>query len=461
MNKKEETLMSNTFLKDNHEIIYQQQFVFDDVAVYFSKEEWDSLQEEHKQLYRDVMMENYQALKLLGFLNVKPPVVSKLELGEEPYVRDDQRFMEMEVILCNRMEDGSTCRNTSEAHAISDSFSDCEMRNIRVTQCYKGTNHIGKNILSKKRRKPVRFIAKVLNSCQRQTHLSEPHLLYAHGQNTRYSSYIEKFVNESSNAENLSITNYNCLECGDPVYTVHESTQTAEKSYNCSECQKSFKSSSGLFKHLTVHNEEKLLTCLECGKQFSYKSDLFAHQRIHTGEKPFICSECGNTFARNSNLVRHLRIHTGEKPFICSVCGKGFAANEHLLTHQRVHTGEKPFTCTECGKCFAAYSHLVKHKRIHTGEKPYACTECGKCFLSSSHLITHKRVHTGEKPFKCSECGKRFTNKASLVTHLRIHAGDKPFPCSECGKSFFNNSHLIRHQKVHTKIKKGLHALSV
>ncbi|KAM4641290.1 uncharacterized protein O3C94_015676 [Discoglossus pictus] len=70
----------------------EDQSSFDEVAVYFSKEEWGSLSEEQKELYKNVMMENYQTLRSLGLVNAKPLVLSKIEHGEEPYVRGHQKI---------------------------------------------------------------------------------------------------------------------------------------------------------------------------------------------------------------------------------------------------------------------------------------------------------------------------------------------------------------------------------
>ncbi|KAM4608062.1 uncharacterized protein O3C94_023010 isoform 1-T3 [Discoglossus pictus] len=58
---------------------------FDEVAVYFTSEEWKYLEEGQKALYKNVMMENYQTLLSLGFLNVKPAIISAMEQGQEPY----------------------------------------------------------------------------------------------------------------------------------------------------------------------------------------------------------------------------------------------------------------------------------------------------------------------------------------------------------------------------------------
>ncbi|XP_014392091.1 PREDICTED: zinc finger protein 181-like isoform X5 [Myotis brandtii] len=63
------------------------QVTFSDVAIDFSHEEWGWLDSVQRDLYKDVMVQNYENLVSLAGLSIpKPYVITLLEDGKEPWM---------------------------------------------------------------------------------------------------------------------------------------------------------------------------------------------------------------------------------------------------------------------------------------------------------------------------------------------------------------------------------------
>ncbi|XP_061442724.1 gastrula zinc finger protein XlCGF57.1-like isoform X1 [Rhineura floridana] len=445
------------------------QVMFEDVAVYFSPAEWAELAGWQKDLYRAVMVDNYEAVASLGHLSVKPELICKIEREEEPCMEEPllpptwKRPQSPWLGDGIRMEDEEESKGAVPARQLT------------------GQRKGRKKVHSSGTEKPV----------------------------TRATSAPPKAEEDALLTATLKTKPPECPECGKSFLSnvamiIHIRTHTGERPFKCHLCPKGFPSRGDLKRHIKTHLRKKdsppgpsspktrkcltaklqLLrqlgaapgpkkphTCAQCGKSFNKKQDLRKHQGTHSTERPFSCLECGRCFRLKQILVAHMKVHVGERPFACEQCGKRFSQKHHVESHQRVHTGEKPFSCTTCGKRYSQKQPLISHLRLHTGERPYICGECGKTFRNQATLTIHNRMHTGERPYRCLLCGKTCSQLQHLKSHQRVHraeqhllqAGDtkalalkraremkeKPYQCSKCEKRFRDEKIMQTHHKTH------------
>nr|XP_033788085.1 zinc finger protein OZF-like isoform X2 [Geotrypetes seraphini] len=396
---------------------------FEDIAIYFSQEEWEDLEEPQKELYKDVMKDNYQTLSSLENMC-------------------HRRYEEMHVIkTVSKRERWNTCLCCDWGKNFQTEYNSEE----RLSNSPEGPPKNGTPC--------EQSICDIPCSLEQQNNRTLGHQYIC---NEQGNVYMDQSTLKSHEREHEEERPYACTECGKsfskkPHLTAHLKTHNNQaKPNHCNECGKRFLLKRDLITHQRMHTGERPFPCSECGKCFSNKTYLAKHQKTHSGERPFTCDDCGKKFLQKESLIVHERSHTGERPFQCAECGKSFAIKRNLVLHQRSHTGEKPFKCFECDKTFNLKSSLLNHEKTHIREKPFKCVECDKSFSWQSSLRFHEMTHTGEKPFKCTECEKNFTLKSNLIKHARTHTGEKPFKCTECEKCFCQISNLRRHEITHT-----------
>ncbi|NP_001085091.1 zinc finger protein 577 S homeolog [Xenopus laevis] len=308
----------------------QMHLTYSDLAVYFSEEEWKDLEGWQKEMYKEVMRDNYENLRSLGIQVPKPDAFFKFQSGK----KDVREAIPPDTGSTNEKQVGPKLQPIVLQPQDLITESKAKTSDGKYPKCPKCGD---------------------LEDC---------------------TCYVYK-----CNAKKP----YICIDCGKSyrkhsLLIVHQRSHFKSQAFKCQCCEKSFLKPSHLQRHMKTHQKYK---CPECEECFRNMTLFYKHVKSQHKGRGYRCHTCQEFFQFRSDIVKHRESHK-----TVHQCGQCKAVYTRLGSLQKHMSHHFPHETNSHGTCRSENGEIQKFSHTTTSHGS-SSSENGKTLTFPQTTISH------------------------------------------------------------------------